>query len=100
MALSDVGGNIRRYMKINGYTISRLAEKSGISKATLSNLLNGKAPYFYVDTLILLFAVSYIPYSRFKQIPKYHSTEIQEYSSPPLKRSSRIKVSNYLIANP
>lgn len=42
MALSDVGGNVRRYMKINGYSIPELAEKSSMGKATLSNLLNGK----------------------------------------------------------
>ena len=42
MALADVGGNVRRYMKINGYSIPQLAEKSSMGKATLSNLLNGK----------------------------------------------------------
>lgn len=40
MVRSSLIENIRRYMKINGYTIPSLAKKAKISPATLSNLLN------------------------------------------------------------
>lgn len=42
MGLVDVGGNIRRYMKIKKLSIKKLAEMSDIGTATISNVLNGK----------------------------------------------------------
>ena len=43
MALSDLGKNVRRYMKLNKLSIPQLAEKSGLGTATLSNILNEKS---------------------------------------------------------
>ena len=43
MAVSDIGNNVRRHMKIRGLTVPALAKKGGIGTATLSNLLNGKS---------------------------------------------------------
>ena len=43
MALTDLGKNVRRYMKLQDFTIPQLAKKSGLGTATLSNILNEKA---------------------------------------------------------
>lgn len=43
MAVSDIGGNVRRHMKIRGLTIPELARRCGIGTATLSNVLNGRS---------------------------------------------------------
>jgi len=43
MAVSDIGSNVRRYMKIRGLTVPTLAKKGGIGTATLSNVLNGRS---------------------------------------------------------
>lgn len=43
MALADLGRNVRRYMKLQQLSIPKLAEKSGLGTATLSNILNEKA---------------------------------------------------------
>lgn len=43
MAVRDIGNNIRRHMKIRGFTVPALAKRSGIGTATLSNILNGKS---------------------------------------------------------
>ena len=43
MALTDLGKNVRRYMKLQKLSIPQLAEKSGLGTATLSNILNEKA---------------------------------------------------------
>jgi len=43
MAVSDIGNNVRRHMKIRGLTVPALAKKGGIGTATLSNVLNGKS---------------------------------------------------------
>ena len=43
MAVSDIGSNVRRYMKIRGLTVPALAKKGGIGTATLSNVLNGRS---------------------------------------------------------
>jgi Zn-dependent peptidase ImmA (M78 family)/lambda repressor-like predicted transcriptional regulator len=43
VAVSDIGANVRRHMKIRGLTVPALAKEGGIGTATLSNLLNGKS---------------------------------------------------------
>lgn len=43
MAVSDIGNNVRRHMKIRGMTVPTLAKKGGIGTATLSNVLNGRS---------------------------------------------------------
>ena len=43
MAVQDVGTNIRRIMKIKGYTIARLAKEMEVGTATISNILNGRS---------------------------------------------------------
>ena len=43
MGIEHIGGNIRRLMKIRNLTIPKLASKSGMGTAAISNLLNGKA---------------------------------------------------------
>jgi Zn-dependent peptidase ImmA (M78 family) len=43
MGLQDIGDNVRRHMKIRGFTIPQLSAKMEMGTATLSNLLNGKA---------------------------------------------------------
>lgn len=60
MAVSDIGSNIRRHMKIRGLTVSALAKKGGIGTATLSNVLNGKSEP-RSSTLIGLAAVLGVP---------------------------------------
>jgi len=43
MGIEHIGGNIRRLMKIRNLTIPKLASKSEMGTAAISNLLNGKA---------------------------------------------------------
>ena len=43
MAVSDIGNNVRRHMKILGLTVPALAKRTGIGTATLSNILNGRS---------------------------------------------------------
>ena len=43
MNVSNIGNNIRRHMKLQGFTISNLSSRMGIGTATLSNILNGKS---------------------------------------------------------
>jgi Zn-dependent peptidase ImmA (M78 family) len=43
MAVRDIGNNVRRYMKLRGFTIPVLAKMGGIGTATLSNVMNGKS---------------------------------------------------------
>lgn len=43
MGIEDIGNNVRRNMKIQGFTIAGLSSEMGIGTATLSNILNGKS---------------------------------------------------------
>ena len=43
MALNDLGGNLRRNMKLRSVSIQQLSEKCSLGTATLSNILNGKS---------------------------------------------------------
>lgn len=43
MALTDLSKNVRRYMKLQKFSIPQLAAKSSLGTATLSNILNGKS---------------------------------------------------------
>lgn len=43
MGIEHIGDNIRRIMKIRSLSIPKLASKSGMGTAAISNLLNGKA---------------------------------------------------------
>ena len=43
MAVEDIGANIRRIMKIKGYSIAKLSERMEVGTATISNILNGRS---------------------------------------------------------
>ena len=43
MATKDIGGNIRRFLKLKNYSIANFSKECGIGSATLSNILNGKS---------------------------------------------------------
>ncbi|ADK80217.1 helix-turn-helix domain-containing protein [Sediminispirochaeta smaragdinae] len=43
MAIEDIGANIRRIMKIKGYSIAKLSARMGVGTATISNILNGRS---------------------------------------------------------
>ena len=60
MAISDIGANVRRYMKMRGLTVLALAKKGGIGTATLSNILNGKSEP-KSSTLIMLATALGVP---------------------------------------
>ena len=43
MALSDLGRNLRRFMKLKNISIQKLSIDSNLGTATLSNIINNKA---------------------------------------------------------
>ena len=43
MDVKDIGGNIRRFLKLKNYSIANFSKACGIGSATLSNILNGKS---------------------------------------------------------
>ena len=43
MAVKDIGGNIRRFLKLKKFSIANFSKECGIGSATLSNILNGKS---------------------------------------------------------
>ena len=43
MAIQDIGSNLRRLMKKEGFTIKQLSAEIGMGTATLSNILNGRS---------------------------------------------------------
>lgn len=47
MSMDNLRANLRRLMKVNSLSIPNLEELSGVSRATISNILNGKADPSY-----------------------------------------------------
>lgn len=47
MSMENLCANLRRLMKKNDLSIPKLEEKSGVSRATISNILNGRADPSY-----------------------------------------------------
>ncbi len=43
MSIQDIGPNLRRLMKLKGYTIAKLAKEMEVGTATISNILNGRS---------------------------------------------------------
>ena len=43
MGIENVGDNVRRRMKMKGFSIAQLSSQMGMGSATLSNILNGKS---------------------------------------------------------
>lgn len=77
MALHDIGANIRRIMKLRGYSIKELAEKTALGSASISNLLNGKSEPRSSTLILLAKALEVSLDSLLVDVPRLHSVRFR-----------------------
>lgn len=70
MALSDLGRNLRRFMKLKNISIQQLAINSDLGTATLSNILNYKTSPSLATTEKIAKALSISTNDLFQDVPK------------------------------
>ncbi len=70
MALSDLGRNLRRFMKLKNISIQQLANDSDLGTATLSNILNNKTKPGLATTEKIANALSVSANELFQDVPK------------------------------
>jgi len=67
----DLFDQVNNYLKENGHTQSKLAEKLGVSKGYISQILNGNYDHRLSKLVELALAVGVIPSLRFQNMDAY-----------------------------